>query len=74
MDGLKATAELRKRGYDLPVIAVSASIDPATTAECASAGMDDFISKPITRGAVLNVLVKWLNRRRAANGFVAHPH
>src|SRR5262249_14200338 len=63
MDGMRATAELRKRGHDMPVIAVSASIAPATTAECAAAGLSDYIVKPVTKAAVLAVLLKWLNRR-----------
>ncbi len=46
MDGVQATRALRKRGYDLPVIALTA--DPATLrrVEALEAGCDACLSKP----------------------------
>jgi len=46
MDGLEATRELRRQGYAVPIVALSA--DPATVrrAEALSAGCDACFSKP----------------------------
>ena len=67
MDGLKATTELRKRGYDLPVIAVSASLNTAVTAQCLQRRAWTLNHKPITRSAVLEVLAKWRGIRQEGN-------
>ncbi len=47
MDGLEATRVLRKRGYDAPIIAVTANVLNEAREDCEGAGMDGFLSKPI---------------------------
>ncbi|MGB1254376.1 MAG: response regulator [Thiolinea sp.] len=46
MDGLTATRELRKRGNDIPVIALTASALESDRQSCIDAGMNDFLTKP----------------------------
>ena len=55
MDGLTATHELRKRpGRRVPVVAMTAS---ATERErCLDAGMDEFLSKPVDREALAQMI------------------
>jgi CheY-like chemotaxis protein len=53
MDGLEATRRLRVRERDrgwtrVPVVAVTASIAEETEPVCKAAGMDGFLSKPVT--------------------------
>ncbi|HEV2118064.1 MAG TPA: response regulator [Terriglobales bacterium] len=52
LDGMSATAELRRRereggGGHLPVIAMTASVLPEDRESCLAAGMDAFIAKPV---------------------------
>ena len=66
MDGYEATLEIRRLESpvrNLPVIALTASAMEGDRDRCLAAGMDDFISKPVTADAVAGVLERWLFRR-----------
>jgi PAS domain S-box-containing protein len=72
MDGYEATLEIRKAEppiRNLPVIALTASAMTGDRDRCLAAGMDDFISKPVTAEAVAGVLERWLSRRPATDAF-----
>ena len=65
MDGLKATRRIRAAGLSardgaIPVIAMTAHALPGDREKCLEAGMDDYISKPVTARALAEVLDKWL--------------
>ncbi|WP_051551343.1 hybrid sensor histidine kinase/response regulator [Nocardioides sp. URHA0020] len=63
MDGFSATREIRRREADgsrTPVIAMTASAVDGDRERCLAAGMDDYVSKPITRAAVTAVLERWV--------------
>ncbi len=66
MDGLEATRQLRKWERDrasatrLPVIAMTAGAMQQNREECAEAGMDGYISKPINDAELAEILTKWL--------------
>lgn len=49
MDGLEATKQIRhmEKGYEIPIIAVTANTTDEDRRKCAEAGMNDFIAKPI---------------------------
>jgi len=72
MDGLEATRRIRELeeerggGRRVPIIAVTAHVMKWNRAACLKAGMDDFLSKPVTKRETLAVLEKWLNRAAAA--------
>lgn len=66
LDGYLATAELRRREYDLPVIALTAHSMRADQQKCLDAGCDAHLTKPIDRVQLLEVVGHWSGQRRAA--------
>ncbi len=62
MDGLEATRLIRSSGHSsIPIIAMTANAMKGDRELCLDAGMDDYISKPIKRNTVFQILEKWVN-------------
>ncbi len=65
MDGLEATKALRDRGFNtIPIIAMTANAMKGDREICIDAGMNDYITKPIKREIVFEIIEKWVNRTR----------
>ncbi|MEM5788666.1 MAG: response regulator, partial [Syntrophobacteraceae bacterium] len=66
MDGLEATRRIRdrsaSRNHKVPVIAMTAHAMRGDREKCLAAGMNDYVSKPVTPHEVAEVLEKWLPR------------
>ena len=68
MDGMTATAEIRKRGpagAALPIIGVTAHALAEDKANCLAAGMSDYLSKPLSKTRLLEKLAHWTERTEA---------
>jgi PAS domain S-box-containing protein len=64
MDGFEASRAIRQkegtRGKRVPIIATTASAMKGDREDCLSAGMDDYICKPIEQNELVRILQKWL--------------
>ena len=65
MDGYLTTRIIRSRetavlNHNLPIIAVTANVMPEDQQICLDAGMDGFISKPLSPRTLVAILEKWL--------------
>ena len=65
MDGFEATAAIRKLqangpAEQTPIIAFTANAMQSDQEKCLNAGMDDYISKPVSQESLEKVLIKWL--------------
>ncbi len=67
MNGIEATEEIRKKGFDtIPIIAMTAHSMKGDREKYLKAGMNDYISKPIKKEVVLGVIDKWFVNRNSA--------
>jgi PAS domain S-box-containing protein len=66
MDGFEATAAIRERekltGGHIPIIAMTAHAIKGDQERCLSAGMDDYVSKPIRTGELISKIETALTR------------
>ena len=64
MDGLAATAEIRRqpRWAKLPVIALTAKAMPEDRRKCLQAGANDYVSKPIDIDRLVSLCRVWMPR------------
>ncbi len=60
MNGYDATREIRRLGYSLPIVAVTANAMKGERDKCINVGMNDFLTKPFKSGDILPVLERWL--------------
>ncbi|MFZ4437337.1 MAG: response regulator [Syntrophales bacterium] len=73
MDGLEATSHIRNplsvvRNHRIPIIAMTAGAMQGDREKCLDAGMNDYLSKPISPQALAEALDKWLPRDKPGKG------
>ena len=59
-DGYQATRELRLKGINIPIIAMTANSMESDRTRALESGMDDYISKPIDMKLLFSTLNRWL--------------
>jgi CheY-like chemotaxis protein len=62
MDGLEATKQIKEFNPNVPIIAQTAYAMEADREQTFEAGCDDYISKPIRRNILLELLYKYLEK------------
>ena len=71
MGGLEAARQIRNPGssvqnHEIPIIAMTANAMASDREECLDAGMNDYLSKPVSRRALAEALDRWLPRGQPA--------
>ena len=66
MDGYEATAKIRDQqsrvcNHDIPIIAMTANAMTGDREKCITAGMNDYLSKPVNPHDLAKILEKWLS-------------
>jgi len=57
MGGVEATRILREEGFTLPIVAMTANASDKDRDECAAAGMNGFLSKPVLRDQLARAMM-----------------
>ena len=69
LDGVLATRSVRstERGRRVPIVAMTGNATQADREQCLGAGMDDYLTKPLTREALNGVLVRYMGQAGPAS-------
>ena len=73
MDGYKATSALRARergGVRTPIVAMTGNTLPGERERCLAAGMDDYLTKPIDLGVLVESVERWTHGRQSESAGV----
>jgi PAS domain S-box-containing protein len=64
LDGFEATCQIRalerETNRHVPIVAMTANAMTGDREACLAAGMDDYLSKPVNRSALVDMLTRWL--------------
>lgn len=59
LNGYEATKIIRKTNFEIPIVAITAGTIQEEQENCLKAGMSDYVSKPIVKGAIEEIISKY---------------
>lgn len=65
MDGLTASRELRRQGYQMPIIALTADVQAEQKRLCLEAGCQAVLTKPVQSGVLYDTIAEFLPTKSA---------
>jgi PAS domain S-box-containing protein len=71
MDGYTLARQLRARGSDIPIVALTANAMAEDRVRCLDAGCSDYATKPVERTQLIETCAKWAMPRAAQRSAVA---
>ncbi len=63
MDGFRLTRSIREKGYDIPIIAISARLEPSDRKKMNASGMNAFIQKPINQQLLVDKIDELISQK-----------
>ncbi len=63
MDGFRLARSMREKGYDMPIIAISARMEPSDKKKLTTSGVNAFISKPINQQLLLDKIDELISQK-----------
>lgn len=67
MDGFRLARTIREKGYDVPIIAVSARLEPTDRKKMSASGMNAFIQKPVNQKQLLDKIDELIFQKNSGN-------
>ena len=65
MNGYDATRQIRREGYEMPIIAVTADAMKGDEEKCLQAGCSGYMPKPVDKEKLIEILWQYLSAKKA---------